>query len=272
MLNKESTPFTFGFAIVLTLVCSLILGGASQGLKKKQNINAEIDVKSKVLQALDLFDAIKGQPTTNDIVLNYFKEAGHGGASIEKLVVDGKGTLLTLPAKALAIIELKSEAKKEEAERRYPLYVYYGTEKAKAAKKADAYILPIQGVGLWSLCEGFLALEADATTIKGIIYYKHAETPGLGAEIKDNAKWVAQFSEGKSIINAKGELQPPQSTKDMEKAKGPHAYWAINGATFTLNGVNTMLTEYCGIYNNYLKTKRGTTLVEKAKTLVKEIK
>ena len=51
-------------------------------------------------------------------------------------------------------------------------------------------ILPIEGKGLWSTLYGFIALDADLETIKGITFYEHKETPGLGGEV-DNPKWKA---------------------------------------------------------------------------------
>jgi Na+-transporting NADH:ubiquinone oxidoreductase subunit C len=31
---------------------------------------------------------------------------------------------------------------------------------------------------------GFMAIEADLNTVKGLTFYAHGETPGLGAEIE----------------------------------------------------------------------------------------
>ena len=35
-----------------------------------------------------------------------------------------------------------------------------------------------------------LAISSDTETVRGITYYQHGETPGLGGEV-DNPKWKA---------------------------------------------------------------------------------
>ena len=54
--------------------------------------------------------------------------------------------------------------------------------------KLDQIVLPFHGKGLWSTMYGFLAVAPDTTTVRGITYYQHGETPGLGGEV-DNPKW-----------------------------------------------------------------------------------
>ena len=48
----------------------------------------------------------------------------------------------------------------------------------------NAIIVPISGKGLWSSLYGYFAIDKNNfSTVKGITFYKHGETPGLGAEI-----------------------------------------------------------------------------------------
>ena len=54
----------------------------------------------------------------------------------------------------------------------------------------EQVILPIEGSGLWGMMYGFLAVEADGNTVRGLQFYDHAETPGLGAEV-DKPSWRA---------------------------------------------------------------------------------
>ena len=56
----------------------------------------------------------------------------------------------------------------------------------------EMVVLPIEGLGLWGTLYGFLALDADTTTVRGITYYTHKETPGLGGEV-DNPRWKARW-------------------------------------------------------------------------------
>ncbi len=41
----------------------------------------------------------------------------------------------------------------------------------------------LKGQGLWGPIEGFLALEPDLKTVRGLTFHKQEETPGLGGEI-----------------------------------------------------------------------------------------
>ena len=76
--------------------------------------------------------------------------------------------------------------------------LYRGT----GADGGTLYCIPISGYGLWSTLYGFLALEADLDTVRGITFYEHKETPGLGGEV-DNPSWQAQWK-GKKILDASG--------------------------------------------------------------------
>ncbi len=50
---------------------------------------------------------------------------------------------------------------------------------------------------------GYIALETDATTIIGLRFYDHGETPGLGGEI-DDPEWQRLWR-GKKIYDDSGE-------------------------------------------------------------------
>ncbi len=67
------------------------------------------------------------------------------------------------------------------------------------------YVFPIRGKGLWSILKGFIALDADLETIRGITYYDHGETPGLGGEV-DNPKWKSHWTDDKQMFNDQGKV------------------------------------------------------------------
>ena len=51
----------------------------------------------------------------------------------------------------------------------------------------EIVVLPIEGKGLWSTLYGFVALESDLATIRGLTFYEQKETAGLGGEV-DNPR------------------------------------------------------------------------------------
>ena len=97
------------------------------------------------------------------------------------------------------------------------------------------YVLPISGKGLWSTLYGFLALEGDANTVRGITFYQHGETPGLGGEV-DNPQWQAAWK-GKTILDDKGGLVSVTVKKAKIDPSIPaekhHYVDGLSGATIT---------------------------------------
>ena len=193
-MARESVSKTFIVAIVLAAVCSLLVAGAAIGLRPRQEANKVLDRKINILIVADLYDG-------KESVEESFKQ-------IETHIVD----LAT--GKYVAKDELDPETFDQRAAARDPeLSVKIPPEKdhagigrrekyslvylVKKNGKLDQVILPIDGKGLWSTLYGFLALSDDLKTVRGITFYEHAETPGLGGEV-DNPKWQAQWV-GKKI-------------------------------------------------------------------------
>ena len=98
---------------------------------------------------------------------------------------------------------------------------------------------------MWSTLYGFLALEADANTVVGLVFYEHAETPGLGGEVDNpvwKAKWVGKevYDEGDVAISIiKGSVDPSSSN-------AVHQVDGLSGATLTSRGVHNLLHFWLG--------------------------
>jgi Na+-transporting NADH:ubiquinone oxidoreductase subunit C len=119
---------------------------------------------------------------------------------------------------------------------------------AKENGELQQIILPISGPGLWSTMRGYLSLAPDGNTIKGIRFYEHAETPGLGDQI-DKADWLAIWV-GKKVYG-------PDNTPQIKVVRGfvqrdgsnPDANYQIDGlsgATLTGNGVTDLVRHWAG--------------------------
>ncbi|MHC4073427.1 MAG: FMN-binding protein [Planctomycetota bacterium] len=94
------------------------------------------------------------------------------------------------------------------------------------------------GPGLWGPIKGFLALEPDMKTIRGMTFYEQEETPGLGGEIA--ASWFLDQFVGKSIVDttgAPGIIISSAGEPAVNKVDG------ISGATMTCDKVQAMLNE-----------------------------
>ena len=123
--------------------------------------------------------------------------------------------------------------------------------------KVESLVLPVQGMGLWATCYGYLALDADTTTIKGVSFYEHAETPGLGGEI-ENPKWTALWKDRKALND---KFEPVFALKKGgagSVADDPHSVDGITGATLTSDGVTRLVQFWLGKsgYGPYLERFR----------------
>ncbi|GAB6050210.1 Na(+)-translocating NADH-quinone reductase subunit C [Hydrogenophilus islandicus] len=110
--------------------------------------------------------------------------------------------------------------------------------KRDANGRVETVVLPIHGSGLWSTMWGFLALEGDGKTIRGLKFYQQAETPGLGGEV-ENPKWRALWP-GKVTYDENGRVAI-RVIKGHVDPSHPDARFTVDGlagATLTSKGVD----------------------------------
>ena len=257
---KNNNMTTISVALTLCLVCSVLVSAVAVGLKPVQIENARLDRNKNILIAAGMYD---DQKDTAADVAERFKD-------FEVKIVDlNAGNYLTDDQlKAVGIADRNtydaSQASKNKALSddlgsndpasigRKPKYakVYV---KNDAAGKPEMVVLPIQGYGLWGTIYGFLTLESDMNTIKGISFYEHKETPGLGARIEE-PKWRALWT-GIHSYDDNGEV-----ATGVTKAGNPKDNWVdgISGATLTSRGVSNMIQFWLGEqgYKPYLDQMR----------------
>ncbi len=223
-MSKNSNTYTFMFATVVCVVCSFLLSFLSASLRDRQELNAEVDIKKNILKAVDLDRPLHAKAKSDDILLTY-------AAKIDEIVVDDQGRIV--PDKRPIEVDFEKNT------HLMPLYIY------KENSQVKAYCYPISGKGLWSTLYGYFAVEPDAKTVRGITFYKHGETPGLGAEI-DQA-WFQDNFKGKSIwFQESNSIYPVAVVKGKVKdvysgEKVTHYVDGISGATITSNGVTDLL-------------------------------
>ena len=119
------------------------------------------------------------------------------------------------------------------------------------------YVFSVKGMGLWGGINGFIAVDADKSTVFGAYFNHESETAGLGAEIKDNRKWQEQFR-GKELFTKRSRDAIALSVQ--KKVTDPKTQVdAVTGATLTSNGVAAMMTDKekgLGQYIGFLNRKR----------------
>ena len=241
---RHNTTYTFLFAGAVCVVCAILVSSSAVSLSELQQINATLDKQKNVLLAAGL-----ASPSEK---LSAKKIQQRFGA-VKALAID-LATGEAAPDVDPTSFDQRKEAANPETSRAAPqnlstikrlphhAVIYHVLD---ASGDVTMIVLPIEGYGLWSTLYGFLALDADTKTIRGITYYQHKETPGLGGEV-DNPSWKALWpgriafdDSGKPAITViKGQAGSPD--------QDPYRVDGLSGATITSRGVTNMLQFWLG--------------------------
>lgn len=195
------------FAAITALISSLLLTGASSGLKTYRLRNQSIDNQKNLLKSVGLIQ----------------EEVDYSGQEIEKLY---RENIKSYRADASGRLAPETAA----ADKGRPLYLYVKNN------TIQAYILPLHSRGLWGKIEGYLAVENDGRSVAGFSVFSHSETPGLGGEIE--TAWFQNNFRGKQIVDGKGRFVSVAIAKGAVAERVPPDSRAnfvdgISGATLT---------------------------------------
>ncbi len=244
----HSTNYIVRFVLIMTSIVAIILAFLSFGLKGIHQTNEAIYNKKAILSAVaDHLGTDFGALGDEDVQAIF-------DSKVEQMVLDVNGNEVSsseviakgYPGGRAEDIDMKKEKKKADADRIFPVFVYT----ADSGKKF--HILSVRGNGLWDEIWGCIALEEDKNTIAGVAFDHQGETPGLGAEIKDNLEWKAQFT-GEKIYDKSGNYTSIAVVKGGSDPDNPHAVDGITGATITADGVAAMLDSGLKYYETYLE-------------------
>lgn len=237
---KQGETYILVYAAGVCLAGSLLLAATTAGLKTQQEKMVELDRKTNVLKAFQapILDAARKKLP---------------GDQLEKIYADHVREVLVDPdGKPAGKLSARETADGIAARRILPLFQW--VENGSVRK----YAFPVSGKGLWSTIYGYLALDEGATTIVGISFFKHGETPGLGGEIEQS--WFQDQFKGRRVFDA-GQPLPIVVAKGRAPAeasadKGRVVVDGISGATLTGNGVMAFLNAEMKRYEAYFKTVR----------------
>jgi Na+-transporting NADH:ubiquinone oxidoreductase subunit C len=243
-MAEESVARSLSTVLILALVCSALVAGAAVMLRPLQEANSRIDRKKNILRAAGLYRPggdVEGQfaavrTRIVDLASGAFvpeEQLSPNGFEQRKAALSSDlGRSLT-PEQDLARLS--------RVEKYSLVYLVMGAD-----GKVEQLILPIRGKGLWSTLFAYVALDADLTTIRGISFYAHGETPGLGGEI-ENETWQHGWH-GKKIYGPDGAVAL-KVVKGKAEDLGEGAATAIDGlsgATMTGAGVSNLLRFWFG--------------------------
>jgi Na+-transporting NADH:ubiquinone oxidoreductase subunit C len=227
-------------AFSLCVVCSILVSTSAVKLRPIQEANKRLDLKKNLLLATGLVDSNASSEEIKSVftskietlvvdVKTGMKVSNMDATSFDQRKAAGNPKLNEVISSDIDIAKIKYRSK-------YSL-VYLVKENGNV----DQIVLPIKGKGLWSTLYGFLALGTDTKTIKGIGFYEHGETAGLGGEI-DNPKWKALWV-GKTGLDSN--FDPViEVVKGMVNPSSPQKHAQVDGlsgATITSRGVGNLV-------------------------------
>ena len=229
----------------MTVIVGGLLSSLSVLLKDDQKKAVELDTKKAILKSVmdispeDNIETLYGQRIVS-FVVNYKGDVVEKDASGDPIVAEN--------------VNMAKEYKKSKEEKLFPVFKFVD---ASNKNQVDAYILPMFGNGLWNNIWGYLALEKDLNTIKGVVFDHTGETPGLGARITEES--VQDRYTNKLIFDQQGKLVSVNMLKgegNSAATLGEHKVDGMSGATLTGKGVNEMFYTYLSYYLPYIKKQQ----------------
>ena len=237
--HKDSPGRVVAVATLVCVVCAVLVSAAVVLLRPVQDRNALLQRQRNILEVAGLyqpgqrveaqFERVEARVV--DLASGDYVEGGDAlRFDIARSARDPK---LGEPVAAAADV-----AKIHRRPRSMPVFLVRGDD------GLETVILPVHGYGLWSTMYGFLALEGDGQTVKGLTFYRHGETPGLGGEI-DNPSWQAKWV-GKQALAADGDVLL-RVVKGEPRGQGiEHQVDGLAGSTLTARGVENLVHYWLG--------------------------
>ncbi len=240
---EESVLKPFYSVLVLAFVCSALVAGTAVGLRPYQEKNKQVDQKRNILRAAGIFNQDLSVDEQFRAIETRLVDLQTGAFVAEDELDPTNYNQLKAAASSTLGAPLEKDtdiAGLGRVEKIAPVYLVM--DKGKVGQ----VILPVRGKGLWSTMFAYVALDSDLNTIRGISFYAHGETPGLGGEI-ENKQWQAGW-QGKKIYGSEGTMDF-RVVKGSAAASGVRQQYEIDGltgATMTSAGVSKLMEFWFG--------------------------
>lgn len=248
-MNTNNNLYTVIYTSVIVIVVAALLAFVSQSLKSRQDANEKADTISQMLTAAGYATKAELGKLGNTAVLDKYAE------EIEKaFVIDLEGNELRTLGIERAGIEVYSpkDLKRQNynikggpnksGEPELPVFVF----------KNGRTVVPIYGAGLWGPIWGYISFDGDLATIGGAYFDHESETAGLGAKIKDDPSFQAEFTGEKANFQDANvfDIVKGGAPKDADgKSVIDNKIDAITGATMTSNGLDAAIDTWLAAYS-----------------------
>ena len=223
--NVNSNAYIIIYSVVMVVVVAVLLAVTSLSLQERQNDNILNEKRQQIVKALGEDPAA----------------TSYADVIAEATMLDKNGNKIEGKNDA-DIFNALGDLTASFAAGEFPIF--------KA--KNGCVVIPVYGAGLWGPVWGYIALEQDMNTVKGIVMDHSGETPGLGAEI--TSANVQNSFVGKTIFEGADFVSV---TMRKGGATNNHEVDAISGGTKTCDGVNAMIKAGLEGYLPYINANKS---------------
>lgn len=245
-MNTNGNAYTVIYTTIVVALVAAILAFVAMTLKPKQDANIKAETISQMLTAAQFFTKDECSAMGNDKVLEAYSQNIK-----EAYTINLKGEKVRDLNTEVKSIELQDGLKAQNKNIKdgsdaadLPVYVFNKDGKSVT-------VVPVYGAGLWGPIWGYIALDEDLQTIVGAYFDHDSETPGLGAKIKDDPSFRAEFI-GKKVNVASDPVF--SVAKVGTSADENSSVDAITGATMTSKGLGEAIAFWLKAYAPFLSS------------------
>lgn len=245
-MNTNGNAYTVIYTTVVVALVAAILAFVAMTLKPKQDANIKAETISQMLTAAQFYTKDECSAMGNDKVLEAYSQNIK-----EAYTINLKGEKVRDLNTEVKSIELQDGLKAQNKNIKdgsdaadLPVYVFNKDGKSVS-------VVPVYGAGLWGPIWGYIALDEDLQTIVGAYFDHDSETPGLGAKIKDDPSFRAEFI-GKKVNVASDPVF--SVVKVGTSADENSSVDAITGATMTSKGLGEAIAFWLKAYAPFLSS------------------
>ena len=244
-LNTEKNTYTLLFAVGLVVIVGTLLAAIDSSLKDKIRINKILEKQQNILYAIGIN---QNEGNSVNFIAADKAEKEFNKYITKQIYIQGDQVIEDDKAYLIDVKKQKALAKDPSHKRKLPLFI--------AEKDGrNLYVAPIRGKGLWDAIWAYVSVDEDMI-IRGIYFDHKAETPGLGANIKQ--RFFMDDFIGESLLDIQGNFKGVTVSKTNLDPKNDDKYDnevdAIAGSTITGDGVTAMIRSDLSLYQPYFNS------------------
>ena len=244
-INTEKNTYTLLFAVGLVVIVGTLLAAIDSSLKDKIRINKILEKQQNILYAIGINE---NEGNNVSFIAAEKAEEEFNKYITKQIYIQGDEVIEDNKAYLIDVKKQKTLAKDPSHKRKLPLFL--------AQKDGrNLYVAPIRGKGLWDAIWAYVSVDEDMV-IRGIYFDHKAETPGLGANIKQ--RFFMDDFIGESLLDSLGNFKGVTVSKTNLDPKNEDKYDnevdAIAGSTITGDGVTAMIRSDLSLYQPYFNS------------------